>query len=201
MYGAVCQALLPGFRSEQVWLNRIGVFASRARSVCEAHRPAMSCSHTPAPTPADGGVHSHTPAPTPADGGVHDSFGTAASSGGRVVLRFTKCTYSYRHVQQHNGWVRCEKLELFAVTSAHGSSKGVNFTTQNGRISGIHGDWSFSPDTETLVVCFSWKGTKGVSRRWVFNDGTCVCGHDRRYIKLELIEDVELLCFQALQCW
>ena len=82
------------------------------------------------------------------------------------TARFDMATFSYEHRENHNGWIRYEMLTLVSFAGTFFKSAGVEFCTQRGRRSGLHGAWSPSPSG--LIVAFNGKGNDGTNKQREF---------------------------------
>jgi hypothetical protein len=101
-----------------------------------------------------------------------------ANIGNSIVFMYTKLHFDYTHIQA-NGWTRHEHIDLLTMTSKHNRTTGVEFMTQRGRSSGVHGDWTY--DGRRYTIEFNWKGTAGFSKTWSFDktDNNLYCRTDR----------------------
>ena len=75
-----------------------------------------------------------------------------------IIAKFYSATFRYEH-REKNGWIRYEMLTLVSFAGTFVKSTGVEFCTQRGQRSGLHGAWRPSPSG--LIVAFNWKGNAG----------------------------------------
>jgi hypothetical protein len=91
---------------------------------------------------------------------------TTVDIGNTTCFVYTKRSFTYRHIQA-NGWTRHEYIDLLTVTSKYSSTTGVEFMTQRGRSSGVHGAWTY--DGQRYTIMFNWRGATGTSKTWSFD--------------------------------
>ena len=89
-----------------------------------------------------------------------------ADIGNSIVFVYTKRRFAYKNIQA-NGWTRHERTDLLTVTSKHSRTTGVEFMTQRGRSSGVHGAWTY--DGHCYTIEFNWRGATGTSKTWSFD--------------------------------